>query len=66
MALVVSIPIAYYIAESWLQAFAYRMELSVWIFVLTGLFSVMIAMATISFRTVNAARADPVKSLRYE
>lgn len=65
-ALVVSVPVAYYAADRWLQGFAYRMELSPWIFVLTGLFSVVIAFVTISFRTVNAAKADPVKSLRYE
>jgi putative ABC transport system permease protein len=63
---ILSAPIAYYFADKWLQAFAYRMELSAWIFVLSGLFSVMIAFATISFRTINAAKADPVKSLRYE
>jgi putative ABC transport system permease protein len=66
LAIVVSTPLAYYIADRWLEVFAYRMELSAWIFVATGLVSVMIAFITISFRTVRAAKADPVKSLRYE
>lgn len=66
IAFILSAPIAYYFADSWLQGFAYRMELSAWIFVLSGLFSVIIAFTTISFRTISAAKADPVKSLRYE
>lgn len=66
IAFVLSAPIAYYFADKWLQSFAYRMELSAWIFVLSGLFSVVIAFTTISFHTINAAKADPVKSLRYE
>jgi putative ABC transport system permease protein len=66
VALVLSTPVAWYVADRWLQGFAYRTDLTAWIFVLSGLSSVMIAFITISFRTVSAAKSDPVKSLRYE
>lgn len=65
-AFILSAPVAYYLADQWLQGFAYRMDLTVWIFILSGLVSIMIAFITISFRTVAAAKSDPVKSLRYE
>lgn len=66
IALVLSTPLAYYMSRWWLEAFAYKIQLTVWVFGLTGMFSLIIALVTISFRTVNAAKADPVKSLRYE
>lgn len=66
IAFLLSTPVAYYVSDRWLQGFAYRMDLTAWIFVLSGLSSVLIAFITISFRTVGAAKADPVKSLRYE
>lgn len=66
IALVLSTPFAYYMSRWWLEDFAYKIQLTVWLFGLTGMFSLIIALITISFRTVNAAKADPVKSLRYE
>lgn len=66
VAFVLSAPAAYYIVDSWLKGFPYRMDLSVWIFIASGIVSVLVALLTISFRTVNAAKSDPVKSLRYE
>lgn len=66
IALVVSTPLAYYMSQWWLEDFAYRIDLGMWIFVLTGMLSLIIAFVTISFRTMSAAKADPVKSLRYE
>lgn len=66
IAFIVSSPIAYYISDRWLQTFAYRTDLTVWIFLASGFASVVIAFITISVRTVNAAKADPVESLRYE
>ena len=66
VAFVLSTPVAYFVADRWLQDFAYRMDLSVWLFLMSGMFSLIIAFITISFRTASAAKADPVKSLKYE
>jgi putative ABC transport system permease protein len=66
VAFILSAPVAYYLTDRWLQGFAYRMDLTAWIFILSGLVSILIAFITISFRTVGAAKSDPVKSLRYE
>jgi ABC-type antimicrobial peptide transport system permease subunit len=66
LAFIISTPIAYYVADWWLRDFAYRMDLTAWMFAGAGFSSIIIAFITISFRTVGAAKSDPVKSLRYE
>lgn len=66
IAFIISAPIAYYVAGWWLKDFAYRVDITAWIFVASGSASIIIALITISFRTVSAAKSDPVKSLRYE
>lgn len=66
IALAVSTPLAYYLTDRWLNNFAYRMDVSAWLFIGSGFLSLLIAFATISVRTVKAAKSDPVKSLRYE
>jgi putative ABC transport system permease protein len=66
VALVVASPIAWYVMHKWLQDFAYRTEINVWIFLLAGIIAVGIALTTISFHAVKAALANPVKSLRSE
>ena len=66
IAFVLSAPVAYYFSEKWLIDFAFRMDLSIWIFVVSGAISAILAFITISFRTIDAASANPVKSLRYE
>jgi putative ABC transport system permease protein len=66
IAFIVSTPIAYYVTQEWLTDFAFKIDLSLWIFILSGALSITLAFITISFRTVKAAKADPVKSLRYE
>lgn len=63
---VVACPVAWYFANSWLEKFAYRMDLNPGIFVLTAGIGLVVTMLTVSFHTVRAAKADPVKSLRYE
>jgi ABC-type antimicrobial peptide transport system permease subunit len=65
-ACIIATPFAYYLVEIWLKKFAFRMDLSAWIFVLSGLVSVIVAFITVSFRTVRAAQADPVKTLKNE
>jgi ABC-type antimicrobial peptide transport system permease subunit len=63
-ALVVASPIAWYFMHQWLENFAYRIDISWWVFGLAGLFAVVIAILTISFQAVKAAIANPVKNLR--
>ncbi|MFC1476843.1 ABC transporter permease [candidate division KSB1 bacterium] len=59
-------PLAYITMKKWLQNFAYRIELSVWFFILSGIIALAIALFTISYHAFKAARANPVDSLRYE
>ncbi len=66
IAILIATPIAWFAMHSWLQAFAYRIDLSWWVFIVAGLLAVIIAFATMSFQTVKAALTNPVKSLRSE
>jgi len=59
-------PLGYYFMHRWLQKFAYRAALTPWPFLLTSLFVFAFALLTVSYQTVKAATADPVKSLKYE
>jgi putative ABC transport system permease protein len=52
--------------NKWLQDFAYRINISLWVFVLAGFIAVLIAFITISFQSIKAALANPVDSLRSE
>ena len=62
----ISVPVAWYLMNKWLQDFAYRISLSWWMFGAAGLLVLVIALITISFQAVKAAIANPVKSLRTE
>ena len=66
VAIIIASPIAWFAMNKWLQDFAYRINISWWMFAATGLFAVVIALITISFQAVRAAIANPVKSLRTE
>ena len=59
-------PIAYFLMKHWLQNFAYRMNLGMGIFVLSGLLAFGIALLTVSFQSIKAAIANPVNALKYE
>ncbi len=59
-------PCAYILTKNWLQGFAYRSTVAWWLFALTGFGTLAIALLTVSFQAVRAARANPVDSLRYE
>ncbi len=59
-------PVAYWITRSWLQDFAFRTNLSAWIFVLSAGLALIVALLTVSFQSIRAALANPVDSLRYE
>ena len=66
IALLVASPLAYMAGNKWLQNFPYRVEINWWLFVLAALLVVCIALFTISFQSIKAAMANPVKSLRTE
>ncbi|HTK17879.1 MAG TPA: FtsX-like permease family protein, partial [Mucilaginibacter sp.] len=66
IAFVIAAPLGWFAMHSWLQDFAYRIDLSWWIFILAGISSVMIALFTLSYEAFKAAVANPVKSLRSE
>ncbi len=63
---IVAWPVAYYFMNRWLQTFAYRADLSFWIFMTAAILSLAIAVLTTSFQAIRAAKANPIKSLRYE
>jgi len=62
----VAFPLAWWMMNSWLQNYKYRIEISWWIFLIAGIVAILIALITVSFQAVKAAVANPVKSLRSE
>lgn len=66
IAFLIATPFAWYIMKQWLQVFEYRVSLHAGTFILAGLIALLIALATISYRTVKATRVNPVNSLRQE
>ena len=66
IAFVVACPIAYYTMNKWLENFAYKTNLSWWIFALAGLLALGIALLTVSWQSWRAATRNPVEALRYE
>ena len=63
---VIAIPLAYYFLNEWLQDFAYKIEITWWMFALAGGIAFLIALITISIQAIKAATANPINSLRYE
>jgi putative ABC transport system permease protein len=63
---VLAVPIAWYAMDKWLQDFAYRTNIQWWVFALSGLLAVAIALLTISFQSIKAALTNPLKSLQSE
>ena len=59
-------PVAWMVMESWLRNYAYRIGLPLWIFVLSGVVALLIALLTISYQAIKSAMANPVKGLRSE
>jgi len=66
LANIIAWPIGYYIMKSWLQTFAYRIDLNISYFILAGLITLLIAVTTVSYLAINAANKNPVKALKYE
>lgn len=66
ISLLIASPLAWYLMHGWLQNFDYRSAISVWIFIVTGLGAVVITLLTVSFQSIKAALANPIKSLKTE
>jgi putative ABC transport system permease protein len=66
LAFIIATPVAWYAMQSWLQDFAYRINIGWWMFFAAGLLVIFIALATVSFHAIKAAIANPVRSLRSE
>jgi len=66
VAFVVAVPVAYYMMSNWLNNFAFRIDMGVWIFLLAILASIIIAWITVGYKSIKAALSNPVKSLRTE
>ena len=66
IAFIIASPVVWWVMNKWLQEFAYRIQISWWVFAMAAIAIIIIALFTVSFRAVKAALANPVKSLRTE
>lgn len=66
ISLIIAVPVSWYYLHGWLQHYAYRTEMSWWVFISAGLAALAIALITVSFQAVKAALANPVESLKTE
>jgi putative ABC transport system permease protein len=66
IALLISVPVSWWAMSRWLDGFAYKVPMRWWMFGLSGLLAVLVAFITVSFHTIRAANANPVKSLKAE
>jgi putative ABC transport system permease protein len=62
----VAFPVVYFVMSQWLQNFAYRTSIPLWVFILSALSTLVLALITVFFQAIKAATANPVDSLRYE
>jgi len=62
----ISWPLAYYVMDRWLENFAYRTDIALWIFLVSGVSGLAVAVATVSFQSIKASIANPIDCLRYE
>ena len=66
IAVVIAIPLAFFAVDKWLQGFSYRVDLKWWVFVLSSVVTLLIALITISLQAAKTAMSNPVKNLRNE
>ncbi|HSZ84496.1 MAG TPA: ABC transporter permease [Puia sp.] len=66
VASIIAFPVSWWAMNKWLQSFAYRINISWWVFVIAGITALLIALITVSWQAIKAAVANPVKSLRTE
>jgi putative ABC transport system permease protein len=62
----ISWPLSYFVMDRWLENFAYRTDIALWIFLVSGVLGLVVAVATVSFQSVKASIANPIDCLRYE
>jgi putative ABC transport system permease protein len=63
---IIAWPVAYFFMNKWLENFAYRIDMGIGIFILSGLAALIISLLTVGFQTLKTATVNPVDSLRYE
>jgi len=66
IAFVIAVPIAYYSINLWLENFAYKTQISWWVFIVAGLLVLLVTLMTVTWQTLKVARKNPVEALRYE
>jgi putative ABC transport system permease protein len=66
ISLLIAFPVSWYLMSNWLQGFAYKIDLNSGIFVVAGLATILVTLLTISYQSIKAGLANPVKSLRSE
>lgn len=66
IALVIAFPVSWWLMHNWLQSFAYRINITPFVFLMAGISIIVITLFTISFQSIKAAVANPVESLRTE
>jgi putative ABC transport system permease protein len=66
LAFVIACPIGWYAMHKWLENFAYKTDMSWWVFALSGLMAIIIALLTLSWQSLKVATRNPVEALRYE
>jgi len=64
IAIVIAAPIAWYLMNQWLQNFAYRISINVWVFVTAAVTAILIALLTTGIQAIKAAKANPVNALK--
>ncbi|MGA8265614.1 MAG: ABC transporter permease, partial [Ignavibacteriaceae bacterium] len=63
---IIAWPVAYYAISKWLDDFAFKTDMGIWIYILSAIAALLISVITISFQSIKAANTNPVKTLRYE
>lgn len=66
LANIIAWPLAYWGITTWLQNYAFRIDINIWLFIIPALLILLIALLTVSVQTIKASRANPVKALKYE
>ena len=66
VSLIISIPLSWFVIDQWLQNFAYHISLSWWIFLISAIMALGITLLTVSYQSIRASRANPVRALRHE
>ena len=66
IAILISLPLGWYVMNKWLEDFTYRINIPWWVFLLAAFLAVLISVLTVSYQSIKAAIVNPVKSLRSE